>query len=173
MAGTAFAVGDYARVARIFSSDSDLPLAERIAAGRHSVFFAHHADYADVTTGDAAQVAPQRFDRVVHYLLDTRLMTAWARSLAAHGKVDEARHLAERIREFRRPESAALFAACGSASAADGGAESGAQPIAEPDAEEASLAADAGDAASAAAAATAFACKASTVAHPWREFTAP
>jgi hypothetical protein len=57
------------------------------------------------------------FDSATHYLLDTRLMMAWAEALAARGDVDRARHLAARLREFRNPASRDWFAACDQAPA--------------------------------------------------------
>ena len=88
------------------------PLEQRIAAGQRSVFFAHHADYAAVTSGLPLADPSRAFDRVTHYLLDTRLMIAWAQHLAAQGEVDSARHIAERLREFRKADAVEFFAPC-------------------------------------------------------------
>jgi len=111
--GAAAMLWDYRRVVVIFApGENAAPLAERIAAGQRSWFFAHHADYALVTTADAPVTQPGAFDRATHYLLDTRLMIAWAQSLAAQGDVDRARHLAARLREFRNPGAAPFFAPC-------------------------------------------------------------
>jgi hypothetical protein len=113
MAGTVFAVWDYSRVAVIFSAEAgDAPLEKRIADGQRSVFFAHHADYAAVTSGVAVADPADAFDRATHYLLDTRLMTAWAESLATRGELDAARYVAERLREFRKVDAGEFFAAC-------------------------------------------------------------
>ena len=76
---------------------------QRIAAGQRSWLFAHHADYAAVTTDDASRPPTPAFARAPHYLLDTRLMIAWAQALARAGELDKARHLAQRLREFRNP----------------------------------------------------------------------
>ena len=105
---------DYQRVVAIFAPkvDNPAPLVERIVDGRDSWFFAHHADYALVTTFDGAGVLPGVFDRAPHFLLDSRLMMAWARGLAARGDIDRARHIAARLREFRNPNAAAFFAPC-------------------------------------------------------------
>jgi len=112
-AGAVFSVWDYQRVAVIFSApDGAEPLAQRIAAGQHSVFFAHHADYAAVTSVPPPADDAAAFDRAAHYLLDTRLMTAWARHLAARGELDAARHVAARLREFGRAEAGDFFRAC-------------------------------------------------------------
>jgi O-antigen ligase len=112
---------DYSRVVAIFAprQDNRATLVERIVEGRHSWFFAHHADYALVTTIDGAAALPGAFDRATHFLLDTRLMIAWARGLAARGDVDRARHIAARLREFRNPGAAEFFAPCDDATLAD------------------------------------------------------
>jgi O-antigen ligase len=112
-AGAVFSVWDYYRVARIYSAaPSALSLAQRIESGQRSVFFGHHADYAAVTAGRAATDPRFEFDRASHYLLDTRLMMAWAQSFADSGDADSARYLAARLREFGKEETQAFFAAC-------------------------------------------------------------
>jgi len=113
LAGTTLAVWDYGRVVAIFNAEAgDAPLEQRIADGQRSIFFAHHADYAAVTSGVAVDDPAHAFDRATHYLLDTRLMMAWAQSLAARGEVDAARHVAARLREFRKVDAGDFFAAC-------------------------------------------------------------
>ncbi len=85
--GSAVALADYLRVVEIFAPSAGAgPLAERIESGRRSLFFAHHADYAAVTTAQQPETVAGGFDRAPHYLLDTRLMTAWARALEARGR---------------------------------------------------------------------------------------
>jgi O-antigen ligase len=120
VAGAAFAVVDYQRVAVIFSADADAtPLVQRVADGRRSVFFGHHADYAAVTSGIPLADPQAAFARATHYLLDTRLMLAWARARAAAGDDDGARHLAARLHEFRNPGADEFLAECeGAASTA-------------------------------------------------------
>ena len=118
LAGAAMAVGavaavvDYGRVAAIFDASAPGTLADRIATGQRSVLFAHHADYAAVTMQRDPPAPPEAFARTTHFLLDTRLMMAWADSLAWYGRVDQARYLAARLREFRNPASQAFFAEC-------------------------------------------------------------
>ena len=51
-----------------------------------------------------------------HYLLDTRLMTAWAEALHANGQDDAARHVVQRLREFRNAGSKEFLGACVAAS---------------------------------------------------------
>jgi hypothetical protein len=107
-------VVDYARVAAIFLARPGLaPLEQRIAAGRRSLLFAHHADYAAATTGlPQPDGALGPFGGAKHYLLDTRLMVAWADALAAAGRLDEARWVAARLREFGTARAADYFDAC-------------------------------------------------------------
>ena len=69
-------------------------------------------DYAAATTEVDPRLRAHAFDRATHYLLDTRLMMAWAEELARQGDVDRARHLAARLREFRNPASKEWFAVC-------------------------------------------------------------
>ncbi|MDP3083881.1 MAG: polymerase, partial [Rubrivivax sp.] len=121
--GAALAVADFGRVAAIFSAaPGSPPLEQRIAAGQRSVLFSHHADYAAVTSGLPISGGLQAFGGASHYLLDTRLMVAWAKALAQDGQVDAARHLAQRLREFRSPLSQDFFAACDASAAASAAA---------------------------------------------------
>jgi O-antigen ligase len=112
VAGSIFAVWDYSRVTAIFSSDSALPLEQRIEIGKSSVFSAHHAHYAAATVAERPSEVMDSFDVATHALLDTRLMMAWARAWAELGDLDRARHIAARLREFRNPASEAFFAEC-------------------------------------------------------------
>ena len=111
--GSVLSVFDYLRVAVIFNSgDSARPLAQRIEAGRRSLLFSHHADYAAVTSGGPLSDGAASFASTTHYLLDTRLMVAWAEWLAAQGELDKARHLAERLREFHSTDNDDFFVPC-------------------------------------------------------------
>ncbi|WOB08528.1 PglL family O-oligosaccharyltransferase [Piscinibacter gummiphilus] len=112
--GTVFSVFDYLRVTKIFSVDEDdtTPLSYRIAEGQKSIFFAHHADYAAATVATHPSTAWKAFRRAPHLLLDTRLMMAWAKAYAEKGDVERARYIADRLREFRNPDSAEFFAEC-------------------------------------------------------------
>ncbi len=155
-AGAALSVLDYLRVVAIFTATPGAPpLEARIAAGQRSVFFAHHADYAAVTSGLPVANPAHAFDRVTHYLLDTRLMIAWAQSLAARGEVDAARHVAARLREFRKDDAAEFFAPCAPATAG---------VAAAPSAPSVPASADAGP--------PPFQCQAPVRPEPWRGFLA-
>ena len=111
--GAGYAVADYRSVAAIFrASPGDAPLEQRIATGQRSLFFAHHADYAAATSGVNMPNPQAAFDGATHYLLDTRLMKAWAQALAEQGREEEARNLAQRLREFRKTDAAAFFEPC-------------------------------------------------------------
>ena len=114
----AFAVLDYQRVVVIYApGDGAGTLGERIARGQRSPLFAHHADYAAATNDAPPADVALGLARGTHSLLDTRLMLAWARHLAAKGQVDEARWLAQRLREFKNAEADSFFAPCASGAA--------------------------------------------------------
>jgi len=114
--GSALALVDYARVALIFAAPRDgSTLEQRIASGQRSWLFAHHAGDAAVTVDDDIAAADPAFRDAPHYLLDTRLMIAWAQALARAGELDKARHLAQRLREFRNPQADEFFAPCDAA----------------------------------------------------------
>ncbi len=111
---------DYLRVVAVFEApDNASPLEARIASGQRSVLFSHHADYAAATTEGIADPGGRAFDGAIHYLLDTRLMTAWAEALEQKGQTDEARYLAARLREFRNPASKDFFDICTDGSQAE------------------------------------------------------
>ncbi len=119
LAGSVFLLFDYMKVAAIFSANENAPpLAQRIADGRRSVFFAHHADYAAATIAEHPSQAMFAFKRAPHYLLDARLMMAWAKALNEAGEVDKARYVAQRLKEFRNEQAAEFFAVCDEPAAA-------------------------------------------------------
>lgn len=112
IAGTCYAWWDHRRVEVIFSPPKlAAPLKVRIAEGRKSRLFGHHADYAAVTTEPAAQPLAA-FRRPLHQLVDTRLLIAYAEALHAKGRDAEALYVAQRLREFRRPDAQAFFKDC-------------------------------------------------------------
>jgi O-antigen ligase len=116
--GGLFSFADYLRVVQIFAPGSDpAPLEQRIESGRHSVFFAHHAHYAAVTTAAYPSTEMPGFEVAPHYLLDARLMVAWAKALNERGDVERARYVAERLKEFNHPEGDKFFAVCADAAA--------------------------------------------------------
>ena len=111
--GSALSLVDYSRVALIFAPPRDgSTLEQRIASGQRSWLFAHHAGYAAATVDDGIAAADPAFKVAPHYLLDTRLMIAWAQALARAGELDKARHMAQRLREFRNPQAEAFFEPC-------------------------------------------------------------
>jgi hypothetical protein len=104
---------DFQQVVAIYApAEGSASLGERIEQGQRSPLFAHHADYAAATNPGSPTSTTLGFARAPHSLLDTRLMMAWAERLAEQGQVDPARWLAQRLREFRNPESEAFFAPC-------------------------------------------------------------
>ena len=127
--GALLSLFDYQRVAAIFSAGNDpQPLEVRVVLGQRSVLFAHHADYAAATTESLFAPSLKPFERARHYLLDTRLMLAWAKELARQGRVAEARYLADRLREFRNPGAQAFFDECNEPPAAAASAPFHCQP---------------------------------------------
>jgi O-Antigen ligase/Virulence factor membrane-bound polymerase, C-terminal len=116
--GGAASVWDYTRVVSIFAQTENTPLAQRVMEGRRSWFFAHHADYAAATVVEHPSQVMAAFARAPHYLLDTRLMIAWATALKEVGEEDHARHLAQRLREFHNPGAKDFFAPCEQSGAA-------------------------------------------------------
>lgn len=111
--GGVLSVFDYLRVSVIFAPRDDASsLAQRIEAGKRSVLFAHHAHYAAATTAEHPSQAMDSFRIASHYLLDTRLMVAWAKAYAELGDLDRARHIAARLREFNHPDAQPFFAPC-------------------------------------------------------------
>jgi hypothetical protein len=118
VAGALLALFDYLRVAEIFAARRGAaPLEQRIEAGKRSLFFAHHAHYAAATVSDTPAQELASFNIATHHLLDTRLMMAWAQAYAQAGDLERARHLAQRLREFRNPASADFLAECDKARA--------------------------------------------------------
>ena len=116
MLGAVVSVRDYMRVVVIFAPpENAAPLAQRIADGQRSVFFSHHGDYAAVTTAENAAQAAQGLAGAPHYLLDARLMMAWARVLHEAGDEQRARHVAQRLKEFRNEQAREFFEPCAQA----------------------------------------------------------
>jgi O-antigen ligase len=108
-----FALYDYLRVVIIFAPPADAaPLDKRIADGRRSILFAHHADYAAATVPEHPGQAMTAFRRAPHFLLDARLLLAWAKALEENGETEKARYVAARLREFRNEQAAEFFAPC-------------------------------------------------------------
>lgn len=118
-----WALGEYWTVAVVFEPGLAFgdagSLEGRIALAKRSVLFGHHADYAEVTMADHPEELLGQFDRPLYHLLDTRLMTAYAKALAGAGHLPEAVHVAARLREFRNPASDSFFEPC----------ETGAHPL--------------------------------------------
>jgi len=99
--GAALALADYLVVVQIFAPAAQAgPLEARIERGQKSLLFGFQADYAKATTEPSPPLSA--FDRPLHHLIDARLMVAYAKALAAHGQLDKARFVADRLREFRR-----------------------------------------------------------------------
>jgi len=110
--GSLYAAWDHRRVEVIFNPPANAgPLDARIAQGRRSILFGHHADYAAVTV-DAGDTNLPSFRRPLHQLVDVRLLIAYIEALKAHGEDDKALYAAQRLREFHRPDAQEYFEEC-------------------------------------------------------------
>jgi O-antigen ligase len=119
MLGALVAVRDYLRVVIIFVPPANAaPLEQRIDDGQRSWFFSHHGDYAAVTTALNPEQAMSGLRGAPHYLLDARLMIAWATLLHEAGDEQRARHVAQRLKEFRNEQAKEFFAPCAPAASA-------------------------------------------------------
>jgi O-antigen ligase len=106
---------DYQWAANIYAPRTGAgPLSQRIADGQHRLWFGYQADYAHATGPDEDEpsLPPKAFTRTLHNLLDARLMMAYARSLAEHGRVDQARYVVQRLNEFHTDMGKEFMAAC-------------------------------------------------------------
>jgi hypothetical protein len=113
MLGGTLTLWDYMRVVIIFAPPANAAsLEDRIADGRRSILFAHHADYAAATVAEHPGKVMKAFERAPHYLLDARLMVAWANALAENGELDKASYVAARLKEFRNDQADEFFAPC-------------------------------------------------------------
>jgi hypothetical protein len=113
MLGAVVSVRDYLRVVVIFAPpENAAPLEDRIADGQRSWFFSHHGDYAAVTTAQNAAQAATGLAGAPHYLLDARLMMAWAKALHDAGDEQRARHVVQRLKEFRNAQAQEFFEPC-------------------------------------------------------------
>jgi hypothetical protein len=113
--GATYATWDYQRIVQIFAPYGEgkrQPLADRIAEGRKSHLFGHHADFAAVTTAARPSEVFDAFDRPLQHLIDARLMIAYARALHERGEEDKALHVVQRLREFRHPMGKKFLADC-------------------------------------------------------------
>jgi hypothetical protein len=54
-----------------------------------------------------------------HYLLDARLLMAWARALEESGDTERARYVAQRLKEFRNDQAEEFFEPCSDPPEAD------------------------------------------------------
>ena len=92
-------------------------LRDRIDFGRQMPWWGHQADYAwvNLPDDDEPSLPPEDFRRTTHVLMDARLMMAYARSLAEHGRIDHARYVAQRLSEFRNARAQSWFRLCDAA----------------------------------------------------------
>lgn len=112
VAASLMSLVDYSRVMPVFDPAPGLPLAMRIEDGQKTWFHAHHADYAGAVTARTLAEGKLAFERAPHYVLDGQMLGALARRYALQGDLERARYVAQRLREFDRPEAHAFFKGC-------------------------------------------------------------
>jgi len=168
MVCAALALVDYLQVVAIYAPGTDAaPLAQRIEQGQRSLLFAYQGDYAAATSGRTDAGAALAFERAPHFLMDTRLMMAWARYLHASGRDELARSLVLRLREFRNADAKGFLGVCGAPQGAASAVGAGQASAADPGA---SAAADAEEADDTPPDVAGFQCQPPQGAHAWREF---
>ena len=113
MLGAGLAVYDYFRVVVIFTApENAAPLMTRIQEGKGSWLFSDHAHYAEMTVSKDPAIIRASAERAAHHIMDMRLMVAWADSLHTTGETEKAKYIAQRVKEFPKPEALAYFAPC-------------------------------------------------------------
>jgi hypothetical protein len=112
-AGSVYAAFDYLKLVAIYAPpEHAAPLGERIDISQRSLLFSTQADYAAATSLGANATALAATQRTAHNLIDARLMVSWAKSLHAVGDDDRARHVVQRLREFRSKLGDEFLAEC-------------------------------------------------------------
>ena len=112
-AAAAWTLHDYRPLAAVYHPPPGAPaLDQRVSVARQSLLFGHLGDRFAATLAPAGQRQLPPFDRVVHEMLDRRLLTLWAQAFAEKGQVDQARFLAARLREFDDPAAQDFFKTC-------------------------------------------------------------
>jgi O-antigen ligase len=115
--GSLYAAWDYSRVWQIytpFAQGLRKPLEQRIAEARSSMLFGHYADYGAITATETPEQVFDAFRRPMRFLIETRVLVAYAKALHARGEHDKARYVVQRLLEFKHshPESREFFKPC-------------------------------------------------------------
>lgn len=116
---------DYQRIVQISHPSPDAPpMIDRLAAGLSSPLFSGYAHYGVATALPPGPVALASAKIAARNLSDERLLVAWSRSLAAVGQVDQARFVAQRLKEYHGSIGDDFFKVCASDGAASSAQES-------------------------------------------------
>lgn len=116
---------DYQRIVQIAHPAADAPpLIDRLAAGLSSPLFSGYAHYGVATALPPGPVPLASAKIAARDISDERLLAAWSRSLAAVGQVDQARFVAQRLKEYHGPVGDEFFQVCASAGAASAAGDS-------------------------------------------------
>jgi Virulence factor membrane-bound polymerase, C-terminal/O-Antigen ligase len=97
-----------------YAVDRRLPLPAAIASARGSVLFSAYADWIEATELGATSVVAKR---ARHFIIDRKLLAAWAAAAAREGNLEQSDHLWQRLRELCVANPALEPAACKSAQA--------------------------------------------------------
>ena len=109
---------EYQKIMAIYSRPyPSTELTTLLERGQKSLLFAHYADFSVVMIpSQAAHMSEASIElglrRAVHKSIDQPLLMFWADRLAARGRVDQARWLAQRRRELPGAATDASFAPC-------------------------------------------------------------
>jgi hypothetical protein len=107
---------DYLRAVPVFHpGPQGQPIEQRLEGARRSVLFSAQTEWGAVTKQRPVAALAQSDAIGAHWVVDTRLLWSWARTLELAGEGDKARYLAARLREFPSAEAQRPFEACSSA----------------------------------------------------------
>ncbi len=113
--GSIYAAWDYSRVIQAFTPFGYgfyQDLQTRVNEARKSFLFGDWVDYAVVGQAESFAGLDAQMERAVHTRMNSHLLMAYARYLNERGETDKASYVADRLREFKKPEAEEFFAVC-------------------------------------------------------------
>lgn len=107
---------DYLRMVPVFHIPPDAPpIGQRLEGARRSLLFGAQVEWGAATKQKPDAALLRSSEVGAHWILDTRLLWTWARTLELAGQTDRARYIAARLREFPAAEAQRPFEVCASA----------------------------------------------------------
>lgn len=95
---TVLAFGDFLRAFQLaYAVDRRLPLPASVASARSTVLFSAYVDWIEATELDATTAVSLRARQ---FIIDRKLLAAWARAAAREGRAEHSQYLLQRLREF-------------------------------------------------------------------------